>query len=246
MNNIMKIGVKTFKNEEFLNYFKNKADFFEIQAIQTNNYEFLKKFSKPMVIHAEHLGSGINPCDKMMLEKNLKSLNFARKLADNTNAKKIIFHPGYLLNETSKIKNSAFLVNSLNDKRIIIENLSSHNKGICTTPDEMKKFLEKTKLNFCLDISHAVIVAKILKIDYIKFLKDFIKLKPTHYHISGKDMNSEKDNHYSFSDKDSNIPIKEILELFPEDAEITLETNPDIKKTQEDLRIIRKIISEIT
>jgi coproporphyrinogen III oxidase-like Fe-S oxidoreductase len=59
-------------------------------------------------------------------------------------------------------------------------------------------------------------------------------------------MNSEKDNHYSFSDKDSNIPIKEILELFPEDAEITIETNPDIKKTQEDLRIIRKIISEIT
>ena len=60
----MKLGVKTFFSEEFLDAFADKADFFEVTAIVGNNYDFLKKYSKPIVIHAEHKGFGTNPADK--------------------------------------------------------------------------------------------------------------------------------------------------------------------------------------
>ena len=60
----MKIGVKTFNNPKFLEHFEKDVDFFEVQAIQKNNYSFLKKFSLPIVVHAEHQNFGINISDK--------------------------------------------------------------------------------------------------------------------------------------------------------------------------------------
>ena len=38
----MKLGVKTFFSEEFLDAFADKADFFEIMAVEKNDYDFLK------------------------------------------------------------------------------------------------------------------------------------------------------------------------------------------------------------
>jgi deoxyribonuclease-4 len=241
--NKMKIGVKTFNNEEFLKYFEDKANFFEVQAIQKNNYDFLKKFSKPMIIHAEHMGFGINPTDKKIYEKNLNSLNFARELADKTKSKKIILHPGHIINNNYSKEQSIYFVNSLNDKRIIIENLSPINNGICETPKEMKEFMKLTGAGFCLDINHAIQTALILGIDYMKFLKDFLKLKPVHFHIGGQKLLKEDIAHKSF--KDSELNLREILKLFPKDAEITLETAIPIKEVEEDLITIREVIKEI-
>ena len=68
----MKLGVKTYSDEKFLKYFQDKADFFEIQAIQGRDYSFLKKFSIPFVIHAAHFSQGSNPADKTMTKQNLK------------------------------------------------------------------------------------------------------------------------------------------------------------------------------
>ena len=73
----MKIGVKTFDSEKFLKHLENKVDFFEIMAVQKNDYSFLKNFSLPMVIHAEHHDFGVNPADISRQEQNLKSINFS-------------------------------------------------------------------------------------------------------------------------------------------------------------------------
>ena len=56
----MKIGIKTFDDALLLESLKEKADFIEVMAIEGNNYDFLKKFSLPIVIHAQHEVFGIN------------------------------------------------------------------------------------------------------------------------------------------------------------------------------------------
>lgn len=246
----MKIGVKTFNNRDFLKQFEDRADFFEVMAIETNNYDFLKEFKLPIVIHSPHGRFGINPADKTKIEKNLSSIDFSRKIADQTNAKKIIYHPGDLENENCSIEQAVSFVKSLDDKRIIIENIPVENKmkRLCQTPEETKEFLKATGKGFCFDINHAIWTAIAKKIDYLDFIKEFIKLKPKHYHIGGqiiKDNSTmqEKKEHLALRDSDFNL--KEILESIPKDAEITLETTTNIDKTMDDVNIMKEWVKEL-
>jgi len=244
----MKIGVKTWSSESFLKSFEKKADFFEIQAIEKNKYEFLKKFSKPLVIHAQHYGFGINHADKTIYKKNLKSINFARKMADSFKSKIIIMHPGELTNKNCSKEQAIKFAKNIKDKRILIENVPrSKIERLCTTPQETKEFLKLTNKKFCLDINHAISTALLLKQDYIKVLKEFIKLKPSHYHLGGQKIKKRlsgklKDmTHLGF--KNSNIPLKRIMKIIPKNAYITLEVTTNIKKTEYDLNFIKNIIS---
>jgi len=242
----MKLGVKTYSDEKFLEHFKNKADFFEIQAIRRRHYPFihkLKKFTKPIVIHAAHYSQGSNPADKSLYKQTLESLNFAKKLADKTNAKVIVFHPGRLTNKNCSIDNSINFLKENFDKRIHIENLTQIIKSFTTTPDEIKYFLKKTKTKFCFDVNHAIASANNLNKNPMKTIKEFLKLNPTHFHIGGQKINSKKDTHSSF--KKSTIPIKKILSLYPKTAKITLEVTTSIKDTEFDLDYIKKIIKSI-
>ncbi|MBD3252537.1 TIM barrel protein [Candidatus Pacearchaeota archaeon] len=238
----MKIGVKTYNSEEFLKNFKKTADFFEIQAIETNKYDFLKKFKKPIIIHAQHSGNGINNANKKLYDKNLKSAKFAINLANHINAKKIIFHAGIIEKDCTEKQAIKFLKN-LKDKRILIENSAGYRKVLCRFPEETKNFLEKTNKGFCFDINHAIVTANHLKKNHINFIREFLKLKPVHFHIGGQDINAKIDQHKSF--RESNINLREILSLLPEDSEITLEVTTDIEKTKEDLNIIKKIIEQL-
>ena len=162
----MKIGVKTYSSKELLDYFKDKADFFEIQAIQKNDYSFLKKYSIPIIIHAEHYANNkINPADKTRINQTLKAINFAIKLADDVNAKKIIFHPGMIKDANCSKEQAINFIKSLKDKRIILENLPAMQYRLGKTPEEIKEFLQKTEKTFCFDISHAIVTANRLGIN---------------------------------------------------------------------------------
>jgi hypothetical protein len=242
----MKIGVKTYNDEKFLDNFINKADFFEVQAIQKYNYDFLKKYKKleiPFVIHAEHIAFGINLADKSIEKENLKSINFAIKLADMTNAKKIIIHPGYISNKYCSKEQSINFFKKLKDKRILVENLHSLGNRLCQTPKKTKEFLKKTKRNFIFDLSHAIAVANTIKLNKEKTIKDFLELNPKHFHLGGQNWDSDNDQHNSF--KEVKLPYKKILAWYPKNAEITLEVTGDIKKTEYDLEFIRKITKEL-
>ncbi len=238
----MKIGVKTYDSEKFLDAFP-EADFFEVQAIQKNNYNFLKKYKKPFVIHAEHLTQGTNPADKTKIKQNLKSINFARKLADKVNAKIIIMHPGLIDNENSSEEQAIKFLKNIKDKRILLENLVPVQGRLCITPEETKNFLKQTNKNLILDLGHLIVSANREKLNFKKTLKEFLKLKPKHFHISGQNKNAIKDNHKSFKETDLNL--KSILKLYPKNAWITLEVTTSIKKTKRDLEYIRKIINEL-
>ncbi len=242
----MKIGVKTFDSEGFLNYFKKSADFFEIMAIQGNDYSFLKKFSLPFVIHAEHHTFGVNYSNKNNRDFNLKSINFARKLADFVKAEKIIVHPVSinLVNRYNSEEVAISFIRDLNEDRILIENLYGHSSRIplYQSPDGIERFMKETNVGFCFDINHAINYALICEKDIDKLVKDFIDLKPKHYHIGGHKI-TEMNLHVCFSDSDINL--MKFLKYYPKDAEITLETEPEIRKTEKDIKLIKKTISKL-
>lgn len=242
----MKIGVKTFHSEKFFDYFKDKADFFEVQALKRYNHNYLKKYSLPIVIHAAHFKQGSNPADKKMFKQNLKSINFAIKLADKVDAKKIIFHVGRLVNNNCSKEQAIEFVKDLNDKRILIENVVPMTGGLYVTPNELKIFLKKTKKDFIFDLAHSIVTANYYGMDCFRMIKEFLKLKPKHFHISGQKFSSKQDMHLSFKSKKADLPLKKILNFYPKNAEITLETTTDIKKTEYDLEFVRRIIKEIT
>jgi len=241
----MKIGVKTYHDENFLVHFEKKCDFFEVQAIQENGYGFLKRFNKPFVIHAEHQGFGINNCDSKLKAKNLKSINFARKLADEVKADKIILHAGMLLNEKCSKETSVELTKKIKDKRIIIENHSNYEKGLCSTPEKMKEFLKLTGKDFCFDINHAISAARQANVDEFKMIKEFIRMKPKHYHLGGQKVYSffgliKRDTtHLALID--GNIDLKRIVKMVLKNAWVTLETENSIPKVQDDIRIMGKL-----
>ena len=246
----MKIGVKTYDDGNFLEHFRKKANFFEIMAVEGRDYEFTKQFSQfPVVIHAQHYIFDDNPADKTKREKGTSSINFARKVADFAKAKRIILHPGIAADNNCSEENAIAFVKSLKDNRIVIENQPKvkYLNCLCTTPEDTKEFMEKANVEFCFDINHAIETAVCTGTSYKEFIKEFIKLNPAQYHLGGQRFDKGSDgrilSHLSF--QDSEIDLKEILKFLPEDAEITLETEHDMEKTEKDIKMIRKVIEEI-
>lgn len=236
----MRIGVKTFYSPDFLRRFEKDSDFFEIMAIETENYDFISKFSKPWVIHSQHEKFGLNNADKQKRAENLKSLKFAISLADKCKSNKIIVHPGRKSGPSCSSEELISLIKSLNDKRILIENAPMHESFLGPTPEEMEKLLKETNAGLCFDINHAIETANFLKKDPILMIKDFIKLKPAHYHIGGQKFKRENKTHLSF--QESEINLEEIFSLLPEDADITLEISTDEEKTAKDIELIKKFV----
>lgn len=244
----MKIGVKTFSDEKFLKYFKDKVDFFEVMAVQGNDYSFLKDISLPIVIHAEHQGFGTNPADSSLRDFNLRSINFARKVADIAHAKKIIVHPGQIEkgNKNISLANSLNFFKGINDDRIILENLPTYFESkksfkLCKMPREIKSFMKKTNVGFCFDINHAIGAIKKFNGKY-NFIKKYIQLNPSHYHIGGQKLNNGSE-HLCLAD--SELDLNKILSYYPDNAEITLETETDVKKVEDDIKIIRNVLKEL-
>jgi len=240
----MKIGVKTFDNPNFLRAFVDKADFFEIMAIEGKDYSFLDEFNKPIIIHAQHEGFNINIADKTKKEKSLKSINFAIILANKYNASKIILHPGNVFDENCSEEEAISFLKSIKDKRIIIENLINLNWKIAITPESIERLKKKTGKGFCFDFNHAIVTALELKEDPYEFVKKFIKLKLDFYHIGGQNMKDlEKGTHLSFRDPKSDIDVKKLMQLLPKDAQITIETTKNIDDVMHDLNLLRKLTS---
>jgi len=236
----MKIGVKTYFDINFLKHFKDKVDFFEIQAIQKNDYSFLEKFSKPIIIHAEHQGWGINISNGNKKELNLRSINFARQVAGLVNAKKIIIHPS-ATNENGSINNVINFLKEIGDNRILVENLSGNRIG--SSPEDISKIIKEAKVGFCFDVNHAINYSLETKKDIFEVIKEFLKLKPKHFYVGGQRLISGKGLHLSLREFDWDW--KDILSLYPRDAEITLETTTDTTKVDEDIILIRKILNDI-
>ena len=128
----------------------------------------------------------------------------------------------------------------ISDKRILIENVILY----LSNPEEIKEIMDKTNVGFCFDLNHAISYSKNSNRDMFEVIKEFLKLKPKHFHIAGQNFLFGKDiSHLSLNKFDWNW--KEILSLYPKNAEITLETTTNIKKVEKDVEFIRKILENI-
>jgi endonuclease IV len=240
----MKIGIKTYRYQKGLEYFKDKADFIEVMALEGEDYSFLKTLGLPVVVHSQHETLGFNDADKNLREKNSKSLNFAMKIADEFRAGKIIVHPGVIKDLNCSEQTAINFINGFNDKRICIENLTIRNgfESLCSNPESSKSFIEKTKAKLCFDVNHAFEASVFFKREFYSFMQDFLKLQPKHFHIGGQKIDPLI-SHLSF--KDSELDFGRVLMLLPKDAEITLETTTDLEKIKKDLEYIKGIIRKI-
>ena len=236
----MKIGVKNYGDLDYFRALNDRVDFFEIMAIEGKDYSFMEEFDKPITIHAQHEGFGINIADKTKTEKNLSSIRFAISLADKFNSKFIILHPGKVIDENCSEEQAISFLNSIKDKRVIVENVVFVKNKIGVTPESISKLMKVTGRGLCFDVNHAIVTALELGKDPYEFLKEFVKLKPSYYHIGGQKMSKGADGtHLSF--KDSDIDLDKIFKIIPKNAQIALEVSRDIENTKYDADLIRKL-----
>jgi sugar phosphate isomerase/epimerase len=241
----MKIGVKNYSDEEYFSALLDRADFLEVMAIPGKDYSYLGKLGKPITIHAQHERFGINVADKTKKEKNLESINFAIELANKFNSKVIIQHPGKIVNEHCSEEQAIDFLNSIKDKRVIIENVTHIKNKIGITFEGVGDIMKKTGKGLCFDVNHAIITALELGKDPYEYLMEFVKLKPAYYHIGGQEIHGGAEGtHLSFKDKESNIDLDKVLKIIPKDAQIALEVSTDIEKTKYDVDLTRKLDKE--
>lgn len=235
----MKLGVKTYDGEEYIKHFANKVDFIEIMSFVDKDLLLDKK----IVIHSKHSKFGINPADSEKEKENINEIQISQKLADFCKSEIIIVHPGFIENKTCSKEQAIKIIKKITDKRIIIENMPKMNNGIklCSTPEETKEFLEKTNKGFCFDVNHAISSAFENNLDPYIYLEDFIKLNPTHIHLGGQTLPNNV-THLALTE--SNIDLKKIIKLLPDNSKICLEVTQNIEKTEEDLKLFRKIWEE--
>ena len=238
----MNLGAKTYDDPLFIKSVEKSADFLEIMAIEGKDYTFLKEFSKPIVIHAQHEVFGLNTADPSKRAKNLSSISYAIKMADMFKSKKVVLHPGRVDEENCSEEEAISFIKSINDERILLENICFPKSSLCLTPENMAKVLKETGKGFCLDINHAIVAALSLNKDPYEFLEEFSKLNPQLYHLGGQDINENDKTHLSF--KNSNLDLNKIFKIIPKNAEITLEVTTNANLTNYDLNFIRKFIGE--
>jgi len=254
----MKFGVKIYREKDTAEYFKDKADFLEVTTVPGTDYGFLKNYPLPIVIHAPHHKMGVNHADSGNREQNRKLFDSTLSIADDIHADKIVLHPGVLSNERCSKEEAVSAIKNL-DQRVLIENLPiGHVEGgklqefLCMTYEEVKEFLEKTGKGFCFDINHGIDseieCAKRFSKDmpnylsskgYLKALFPYVQCA-RYFHLGGQIIGSLPHiEHTSFDN--SNVPLEEVLRMLPRNAEVALEVSTDIRKIEDDLRMVRTI-----
>src|SRR3989338_1038630 len=240
----MKLGAKIFlkRDIDFLEKVIDQIDFIETIAIHSQDYSFLKKYGKKIVIHAEHQSFGPNPADSMKSKRNLESITFALELADELKASKVICHPGIISNKNCNEKTAINFFKKINDERILIENLPLLDyrgraiDALCSLPEPTAAFLEKSSKKLCFDISHAIISALAKnRADYNEFLTPYLALNPSHFHFSDILLNKKRD-HLHFGE--GNLDTDYYRKLFQNNAEVTLETRNNAAKLLDDIKIL--------
>jgi len=233
------VNIDLYKTEIERLYKEGLYEFIELYAVPgtTNTIKSWEKLDIPYIIHAPHYAHGMNLANPDKLDSNIKLYEETKLFADELKAEYIVFHPGVGGEITETIRQFKLI----NDERILIENkpykgLPQMEANFCTGSriKEIKTFIEATGAGFCFDIGHAVAAAKTFNTDFMQLIRDFIELAPVLYHLSDTDINAETDYHYNFGK--GNLDTKKILELLPDNAVITVETDKASKDNLNDFR----------
>ncbi|MCX5785934.1 MAG: GNAT family N-acetyltransferase [Elusimicrobia bacterium] len=237
-----KIGLKLYSINDF--YLKEAAvlyeqgvyDFIELLPVPASYERTLvwwKGLQIPFVVHAPHLGFGINLGRRELFDTNMAAVKETLAFADALNTAHIIFHPG----TEGDICESARQLKVINDPRVLVENkpyktVDGRFRCIGGSHEEIKLVIETAGTGFCLDIGHAISYAKNIGADWYDYLRGFLAMKPAMYHVSDGDTNSGTDTHEHIGS--GNYAWDRILPLIPAGSLVTLETKKNSKKNLRD------------
>lgn len=242
----MQVGLKFFPESldkilPEIDRIRESADFLEIMAIRGTDFSRFEKLAMPVTIHAEHHGFGVNPANPDKEADTLDSLLFAIKTADTFSSDVIVVHPGHRENKKCSVQQIAKVLNSMGDKRIVMENLVPNftEDFYFTTPENMNYLLEKTGLPVCLDSAHASLTAQKLGRDVLEFYRKMNNLKPKYYHFSDTKLESGKDMHLHIGK--GNLPLGRMKMMLPENVRVCLEIPTDLDGMLKDLEYFRKL-----
>ncbi len=237
----MQIGIKIFpKDLAYAKKIERYTDFFEVMAIPKSDFRKLKVLKKPFTIHNIHSRWDFNPADPYKtVEINKLGTDTAVNAADTLDADVIVIHPGYLENKNCSLKQSISFLKRL-DSRFIVENLTAETKGfphVGNSFEQIKKLMKQTKKGMCLDFPHAAEYAHSKDIDYVKFIKKMLTLKPDYFHISDTNIQDRKDLHLHL--KDGDLKLDYLKSLVPEKSRLLIETSHDFQKQHRDIEYLR-------
>jgi len=214
-----------------------------------------KDLKIPFIIHAPHFNLGLNFANQENFEKNMRLVQETLRFADALNAQFVIFHPGVNGDTQETVRQ----LKNIKDQRIIIENkpywgiknrmLSKDYLCNGHSPQEIASIMQETGVGFCFDIEHAIVAANALAIDQIEYVKSFLALKPTMFHITDGDWHGVFDQHKHLGQ--GNFKFDQVLGLYPADCMISIESVHDYQDRLNDfeqdvtyLRSIEKSIQE--
>jgi len=221
----------TLFNEGFFQY----IELFVIPESYNSTIEYWKQFSIPFVIHAPHSGTGLNPSIKENRNKNKILINEVFNFSNSLNSEFIIFHPGL----DGDINETVFQLLPNIDSRCLIENkpfkgLDNEN-CIGSSYKEIQYLITELKSGFCLDFGHAICASNTLNIEPINLINDLISLKPSIYHLTDGNFNSEYDVHLHYGKGD--FPLRDLINLIPQNSKITNEAKHDFDNNLNDFKI---------
>jgi len=237
---------------------QNYCQYIELLAVPDSfesTITFWQDLKIPFIIHAPHFNLGLNLANKENFEKNMSLAQETLRFADALNAKIIIFHSGANGNLDETIRQ----LKVINDSRIVIENKPYYgSRGhevwkdiVCNghAPDQIERVMRETGVGFCFDLEHAITAANALGIDQMEYVKSFLALKPTMFHLTDGDWNGIYDQHKHLGQ--GSIKYDQILGLYPSDCTVTVESIHDFKDNLTDfeqdvayLRGIEKSVQE--
>ena len=199
-------------------------------------YDFL------YIIHVTTEQYGFNIADKEKKEVNMKIMDECMRWADKLDALYVILHPGF-----GSLDAALTFLELLDDKRILIENMPK--VGLCNesmvgyTPLHISTLMGDT-CGFCLDFGHAIKAARSAGREYKEYVREFLALEPTMFHLSDGALNTEKDEHLAVGDGSYDFAFL-MKCVQPPSIYVTLEIKRHADSLEEDVKSVEKLMQWI-
>lgn len=233
----MKLGLKLWsRNENYVEpavelYNKGIFDYIELFAVpgSASYIDIWKDLDIPYVLHAPHSLAGFNPSIAERESANFALLPELEQFRMALNPSFIIFHPGVDGTVDEAIRQFCEIRREFPEihKLALVENKPEIglNTETCvgSLPQEIFRIMKEAEMGFCFDIGHAVCAANTRGIEPHMIIRDFLRLIPAMFHLSDGDGNAERDSHLNYGV--GNYDLGGILQLLPENAQITIETD---------------------
>ena len=114
---------------------------------------------------------------------------------------------------------------------------------IGSSPEEIKNILDKTGLEFCCDIGHAVCFAVWAKRPWEDVVREFLAFKPSIFHLSDGNVETRDDDHEHLGK--GNYDLAKMASMIPTDSYVSIETkkasNENLDDFREDVEFLRRI-----